>query len=160
MADSRGWRIERMPDAVARDRASLVPVRLGPAGAGRRAASCCWLAGRRIRSRSTRRCSSGALGDWNGVAETLVKTIPLLLAGLGVAVAFRMQLWNIGAEGQFYLGAIVATGTALYLLPDAPRLGAGAGHGRRPGCSAARCGRLIPGRAARLSRRQRDHHQR
>ena len=43
---------------------------------------------------------SGALGNWNGVAETLVKTTPLLLAGLGVAVAFRMQLWNIGAEGQ------------------------------------------------------------
>ena len=62
----------------------------------------------------------GALGDRNGVAETLVKTIPLLLTGLGVAVAFRMQLWNIGAEGQLYLGAIAATGTGLYLLPEAP----------------------------------------
>jgi simple sugar transport system permease protein len=62
----------------------------------------------------------GALGDWNGVAETLVKTTPLLLAGLGVAVAFRMQLWNIGAEGQLYLGAIFATGTALFLIPTAP----------------------------------------
>jgi len=62
----------------------------------------------------------GALGDQNGVAETLVKTIPLLLTGLGVAVAFRMQLWNIGAEGQLYLGAIVATGTGIFLLPDAP----------------------------------------
>ena len=62
----------------------------------------------------------GALGDRNGLAETLVKTIPLLLTGLGVAVAFRMQLWNIGAEGQLYFGAIAATGTGLYLLPDAP----------------------------------------
>jgi ABC-type uncharacterized transport system permease subunit len=62
----------------------------------------------------------GALGDWNGVAETLVKTTPLLLAGLGVAVAFRMQLWNIGAEGQLYWGAIFATGTALFLIPTAP----------------------------------------
>jgi ABC-type uncharacterized transport system permease subunit len=62
----------------------------------------------------------GALGDWNGVAETLVKTTPLLLAGLGVAVAFRMQLWNIGAEGQLYFGAIFATGTALFLIPGAP----------------------------------------
>src|SRR5690349_13540497 len=61
----------------------------------------------------------GALGSWNGVAETLVKTTPLLLAGLGVAVAFRMQLWNIGAEGQLYLGAIFASGTALFLLPNA-----------------------------------------
>ena len=62
----------------------------------------------------------GALGSWNGIAETLVKTTPLLLAGLGVAVAFRMQLWNIGAEGQLYWGAIFATGVALFLIPDAP----------------------------------------
>jgi simple sugar transport system permease protein len=63
---------------------------------------------------------SGALGDENGIAETLVKTTPLLLAGLGVAVAFRMQLWNIGAEGQLYLGAIFSTGLALFLIPAAP----------------------------------------
>src|SRR5215208_7844569 len=62
----------------------------------------------------------GALGTWNGVAETLVKTTPLLLAGLGVAVAFRMQLWNIGAEGQLYWGAIFATGLALFVIPGAP----------------------------------------
>ncbi len=62
----------------------------------------------------------GALGDRNGVAETLVKTIPLLLTGLGVAVAFRMQLWNIGAEGQLYLGAITATGLGLYVLSETP----------------------------------------
>ena len=62
----------------------------------------------------------GALGDRNGVAETLVKTIPLLLTGLGVAVAFRMQLWNIGAEGQLYFGAIAATGAGLFLFPSAP----------------------------------------
>jgi ABC-type uncharacterized transport system permease subunit len=62
----------------------------------------------------------GSLGDRYAVAETLVKMIPLLLAGLGVSIAFRMQLWNIGAEGQFYLGAIAATGTALYLFPDWP----------------------------------------
>ncbi|MCA9879889.1 MAG: ABC transporter permease, partial [Thermomicrobiales bacterium] len=60
---------------------------------------------------------TGALGSWNGVAETLVKTTPLLLAGLGVAVAFRMQLWNIGAEGQLYFGAIFASWMALYLAP-------------------------------------------
>src|SRR5437899_1187420 len=60
---------------------------------------------------------SGAFGSGNGLAETLVKTIPLLLAALGVSVAFRMLLWNIGAEGQLHLGAIFATGTALYLLP-------------------------------------------
>ena len=67
-----------------------------------------------------RAMARGAFGDRYGVAETLVKAIPLLLTGLGVAIAFRMQLWNIGAEGQLYLGAIFATGTALFLFPDWP----------------------------------------
>lgn len=64
----------------------------------------------------------GAFGDRNGLSETLVKMIPLLLTGLGVSVAFRMQLWNIGGEGQLYLGAIFATGTTLFLLPNAPAI--------------------------------------
>ncbi len=61
----------------------------------------------------------GAFGSETGVAETLVKTIPLLLTGLGVAVAFRMQLWNIGAEGQLYVGAVGAAGVALFVFSDA-----------------------------------------
>ncbi len=61
----------------------------------------------------------GAFGSSYKRSETLVKMIPLLLTGLGVSVAFRMQLWNIGAEGQFYFGAIFATGVALFALPDA-----------------------------------------
>jgi len=40
---------------------------------------------------------------------------PLLFTGLAAAVAFRMQLFNIGGEGQFYFGAVAATGIALYL---------------------------------------------
>ncbi|MEG0970763.1 MAG: ABC transporter permease [Acidaminococcaceae bacterium] len=51
----------------------------------------------------------GALGSEYGISETIVKTIPLALCALGIAVAFRMQLWNIGAEGQFYMGACAAT---------------------------------------------------
>jgi simple sugar transport system permease protein len=62
----------------------------------------------------------GALGDRNGVAETVVKATPLLLTGLGVSVAFRMQLWNIGAEGQLYFGAILTSYVALFLMPGAP----------------------------------------
>ena len=61
----------------------------------------------------------GALGDRFGVTETLVKMTPLLLAGLGISVAFKMQLWNIGAEGQLYLGAIGATWIAVFALPNA-----------------------------------------
>lgn len=62
----------------------------------------------------------GTFGSAGGRAETLVKATPLILAGLGVSVAFRMLVWNIGAEGQLHLGAIAAAGTALYLLPGAP----------------------------------------
>jgi len=62
---------------------------------------------------------NGAFGSVYGVSETLVKTIPLLLTSLGVSVAFRMKLWNIGAEGQFYLGAFATTWVAL-TFPDLP----------------------------------------
>jgi simple sugar transport system permease protein len=51
----------------------------------------------------------GAFGSRYGTTETLVKAIPLMLCGLGVGIAFRMLLWNIGAEGQLYMGAFAAT---------------------------------------------------
>jgi ABC-type uncharacterized transport system permease subunit len=55
----------------------------------------------------------GAFGSTYGLSETVVKAIPLILAALAVSLAFRMQLWNIGAEGQFYMGAFGATWIAL-----------------------------------------------
>ncbi len=55
----------------------------------------------------------GAFGSAYGLSETVVKAIPLMLVGLGISLAFRMQLWNIGAEGQFYMGAFGATWLAL-----------------------------------------------
>ncbi|MDI6906014.1 MAG: ABC transporter permease [Thermoanaerobacterales bacterium] len=58
---------------------------------------------------------SGAFGSGYGLSETVVKAIPLSLAGLGLSLAFRMQLWNIGGEGQLYMGACAATGVALAL---------------------------------------------
>jgi simple sugar transport system permease protein len=51
----------------------------------------------------------GAIGSEYGISETFVKFIPLAICALGISVAFRMQLWNIGAEGQFYMGACFAT---------------------------------------------------
>ncbi len=50
-----------------------------------------------------------ALGSKYGFTETLVKAIPLMLSALGISIAFKMQLWNIGAEGQLYMGALAAT---------------------------------------------------
>ena len=61
----------------------------------------------------------GAFGSKYGFSETVVKAIPLMLSGLGVSIAFRMLLWNIGAEGQLYLGAFAASWVALS-FPDAP----------------------------------------
>ena len=55
----------------------------------------------------------GAFGSSYAVEDSLVKAIPIFLCSLGVAVAFRLQIWNIGAEGQFALGAIGATWVAL-----------------------------------------------
>ncbi|WP_146548431.1 ABC transporter permease [Rummeliibacillus suwonensis] len=61
----------------------------------------------------------GAFGSSFGISETIVKAIPLLLCGLGVAIAYRIAIWNIGAEGQFLLGAIGATAVTIF-LPDLP----------------------------------------
>src|SRR6059058_3139179 len=47
------------------------------------------------------------------LGELMVKATPLLLIALGLAVCFRSNVWNIGAEGQFVLGAIAAGGVAL-----------------------------------------------
>src|SRR5919204_3458522 len=49
--------------------------------------------------------------------DTLTLATPLLFTGLAAAVAFRMQLFNIGAEGQLYLGAITGSGIAFWLGP-------------------------------------------
>lgn len=64
----------------------------------------------------------GSFGSWDAlVSATLVRATPLLLAGLGVALAFRAGIWNIGAEGQLLVGAAAATALS-FLLTDAPRL--------------------------------------
>ena len=52
--------------------------------------------------------------DLYGVSELLLKATPLMLCAVGLAIGFRANVWNIGAEGQFMLGAVAATGVALY----------------------------------------------
>jgi len=63
--------------------------------------------------------SFGSIGVFS---DTLVKATPLILVGLACSIAFRMRLWNIGAEGQFFLGAFGASAVVLIpILPaDAP----------------------------------------
>jgi general nucleoside transport system permease protein len=66
---------------------------------------------------------TGSLGSSYGQSVTLVRATPLLLAGLGVALAFRAGVFNIGAEGQLYAGAAAATAAALWVpLPPGPRV--------------------------------------
>ena len=47
------------------------------------------------------------------LSELMVKATPLLIIALGLAVCFRSNVWNIGAEGQFVIGAVTASGVAL-----------------------------------------------
>jgi simple sugar transport system permease protein len=61
----------------------------------------------------------GAFGSWDAfTSSTLVRAVPLILIGLGISVAFRGGALNIGAEGQFYAGAIAATWVGLHLVGE------------------------------------------
>lgn len=56
----------------------------------------------------------GAFGSWYAITSaTLVRAVPLILVGLGIALAFRAGALNIGGEGQFYAGAMAATWVGL-----------------------------------------------
>jgi len=59
------------------------------------------------------------LSSANGVSEWLLKGSSLTLIGLGLAIGFRANVWNIGAEGQFIIGAIAAAAVALF-APEMP----------------------------------------
>src|SRR3954452_24228129 len=59
-----------------------------------------------------------SFGSIGVLSDTLVKATPLILTGLACSLAFRMGLWNIGAEGQFLMGAWGAS--AIVLLPILP----------------------------------------
>ncbi len=61
----------------------------------------------------------GIFGNSNGFFEIFVKATPLILTGLGCAVAFKSGFFNIGAEGQFYIGAMSAAIVVLG-LPELP----------------------------------------
>lgn len=63
-------------------------------------------------------------GSAYGLSETLVRTVPLALCALAVALALKIDLWNIGAEGQLYLGALAGSWLALHgpALPGYLRL--------------------------------------
>lgn len=61
----------------------------------------------------------GVFGSVFSISEMLTRATPLIFTGLAAALAFRARLWNIGAEGQLYLGALlsVVVGTGYFDLP-------------------------------------------
>ncbi len=63
---------------------------------------------------------TGAFGGKQKITELFVKLIPTLIMALGVSIAYRAQLWNIGAEGQFIMGSIASMVVALYLPVPIP----------------------------------------
>jgi simple sugar transport system permease protein len=63
---------------------------------------------------------AGSVGSASAWTHTLLKSAPLCLTGLAVALSFRCGVWNIGAEGQLLFGALCATAVATRLLPGAP----------------------------------------
>lgn len=64
---------------------------------------------------------SAAFGSIEGFSETTVKSIPLLLVGVGICIAFRASVINIGGEGQMVMGALFSTALAL-AFPGVPSL--------------------------------------
>ena len=55
----------------------------------------------------------GSVGSPTALSITMVRAVPLILTGLAVSLAFRTGVWNIGAEGQLYAGAIAAVWVGL-----------------------------------------------
>jgi simple sugar transport system permease protein len=63
--------------------------------------------------------AKASVGDIGVLSDTIVKATPILLTALACSVAFRMKLWNIGAEGQFIMGAFGAGAVVLtHIFPD------------------------------------------
>ena len=50
-----------------------------------------------------------------GILEVLAKATPIMIAGAGMIIAFQCGLWNLGAEGQMAIGAVISTALGLYL---------------------------------------------
>jgi ABC-type uncharacterized transport system permease subunit len=68
--------------------------------------------------RSYQHIAKASFGDTGVLSDTIVKATPIILTALACSVAFRMKLWNIGAEGQFIMGAFGAS--AIVLAPVLP----------------------------------------
>jgi general nucleoside transport system permease protein len=115
-ARTGGWRLERRttvtPGQAALARVAGVVVALVISGAiiaitGRNAPSLLW------------KGIDGTFGERQGLDEMLLLLTPILMNALAVHIALRMKIWNIGSEGQFFMGAWAATAVGIHW--DGPR---------------------------------------
>ncbi len=100
-----GWRLEALGEVPMRRRASAIACALGAALV---LCGLLFLAAGANPLTAFAALFKGAFGSWRTATETLVKATPLIFTGLAAAVAFRARLWNIGAEGQVFAGAMFA----------------------------------------------------
>lgn len=73
---------------------------------------------------SLQQLALGAFGDRAGMSRTLVKSTPLLVTGLGILIAWRAGIYNIGGEGQFVVGGLSGATVAAVLPGGAPQIAA------------------------------------
>lgn len=99
------WRIVRDAEASA---LSTVIATLAAIVTGLAICSIVFLAAGASPVEAVKALLKGAFGTWRAFNETLVKATPLIFTGLATAIAFRARLWNIGAEGQVFAGAMFA----------------------------------------------------
>ena len=124
------WLNGRRPDRLARSSRSSS---IGDRAAGDRP---------RRRSHTFRRLfDAGVRRAAARSTQTLIAATPLAFTGLGAAAAFRMRLFNIGGEGQLYIGAIAGAAAGLCLGGHAGVAGRDRGDGRRRRCRRRRAGR-------------------
>lgn len=140
MIERLGYRIEPRNETTARGRALAVGVALA---ASLVLCALLFLAVGVSPFAAFQSLVQGAFGTWRAATETLVKATPLIFTGLATAIAFRARLWNIGAEGQVFAGAMFAywcqsalAGTSAWIQLPVIVLGAMVGGGLYAGLAA------------------------
>lgn len=114
-----GWRLQRLP--LAPPGAALAARTAAVALALAVAAAILWASGRDPAALAAQ-VARATFGSTFGLEDLLLLLVPLVLCGLAVAVALRIGAWNIGAEGQFNIGALCAAGISLAAPGSGPAM--------------------------------------
>ncbi len=81
--------------------------------------------------------AAGAAGSLFALTETLTRATPLVFTGLAAAIAFRARLYNVGAEGQLYAGALAAVAVGTGAVEAPPHRARAADPRKRGACRRA-----------------------